>query len=167
MDQVQADPVDPGEPKLQVGYLQVADRAVLEAGLARGRHVPVRLHAGDVYRPAGEPGTPQTPQRLPPRYQAADACRVAEHLVPADWDEIGLDHGQVQPVRRHEGCRVEQDIVAMLMRHLYPPQGMLHPAEIALRRVGKQPGTRSSGPGCQPAARRRPDRGEPAGPWLR
>ena len=27
----------------------------------------------------------------------------------------------------------------MLVRHLYPAQGMLHPAEIALRRIGKQP----------------------------
>ncbi len=145
VDQVDPDAVDPGQPGLQIGYLQEAERAVLEPGLARGQRVPVALHAGQVHRPAGEPGTPQPPQRLPPRDQAADAGRVAEHLVPADRHEIGLDHGQVQPVRRHVGGRVQQDVVAMLVRRLYPAQRMLHPAEVALRRVGQQPAAAGGG----------------------
>src|SRR5579859_2452012 len=57
MDLVDPDVVDPGQPLFQIGYLQEVESAVLEAGLVAGHGVPVGLHAGDVDRSAGEPGT--------------------------------------------------------------------------------------------------------------
>ena len=48
------------------------------------------LHGGEVDGAAGEPGPVQRRQRVVADQQAADAGRVAEHLVERDGDEVGL-----------------------------------------------------------------------------
>lgn len=75
MDQVHPDAVDPGQSGLEIRYLQEAERAVLEAGLVRGRRAPVALHGDHVNGPASEPGTPEATQRFAPRDEALDQFR--------------------------------------------------------------------------------------------
>ena len=101
--------------------------------------VPAALHAHAPDRPAGEPRPAQPGQRVPPGQQAADPGRVAEHLVEAHRDELGLDRAQVEPVGRDERGRVEQHVVPCGLGQAHPAERVLHAAEVALRRVGEQP----------------------------
>jgi hypothetical protein len=72
-----------------------------------------------------------------------DPGRQAEHLVPADRHELGLDDRQVKAAGGDERGRVEQHVVPGRLRPRHPRERMAHPAEVGLGRVGEQPRPRS------------------------
>lgn len=70
--------------------------------------------------------------------QRAQTRREAEHLVEGHGHEVRLVERQVQAVRRHEGCRVQQhqplvSIVEVIFLYLLnPAQRVLHAGEVVL-----------------------------------
>ena len=62
--------------------------------------------------PPANQGRSQLGQRFAPHQQAAQPGRIAEHLVEGEGDEIRMPPAQVEPVGRHEGGGIEQDIPA-------------------------------------------------------
>ena len=75
-----------------------------------GGVTPVAADVREDDRAAREPRPLELAQRLAACEQAADAGRVAEHLVERHRGEVGPVAAEVEPVRRHEGGDVEQHV---------------------------------------------------------
>ena len=136
-DQVDAYLGYPVKPDGHIGDRQEVHRAVLERCLVAEQLVPALTDADRADGPAGEPGSPQPAECVPPGEQAAHPGREAEHLVPAQRHELRPYHRQVELARRYEGGRVEQHVVSGGLRAGHPGQGMTDPAEVGLGRVGE------------------------------
>ena len=114
VDRLDPDPLEEAEADLDRGQVEEVDGAVLEVGRAGRRLVPLALDEGGDDRAAGEPGPLELGERLAARDQAADAGRLAEHLVERERDEVRVPAGEVEPVGRHERGGVEQHVPAVL-----------------------------------------------------
>ena len=132
------DPVEEAQADLDRGQVEVVDGAVLEVRGAGGEVVVLALDERGDDRAAGEPRPLELGERVPAREQAADAGRPAEHLVERQRDEVGVPAAEVEPVGRHVGGGVEQDVPAVLVRLLDPLQRVLDAGEVRLRRIGEQ-----------------------------
>ena len=88
--------------------------------------------------PPENQGRSQLGERLAAGEQAADAGRLAEHLVEGERDEVRVPAGQVEPVGRHERGGVEQHVPAVRVRLLDPVERVLDAGEVRLGRVGEE-----------------------------
>ncbi len=116
LNRVDADPFEMAQSDFDGGNAQIVQRAILEARFPRRQDVKPSLDGGEVDRAAGEPRPLQAGERGIPNQEAADAGRVAEHLVERDRDEVRSDGFQIEPVGRDERRRIEQDVPAVRAR---------------------------------------------------
>ena len=117
---------DPGLDRLHTDRIQSPQTALDCSGCSRKFRVPssnpaspARGNAGalnghEIDRAAAEPGALEFRQRRLADEKAADAGRIAEHLVERDDGEVGRRRLEVEPVRRREGGGVEQHMPAAL-----------------------------------------------------
>ena len=154
VDRLDADPLEEAQADLDRGQVEVVDGAVLEVRRAGRGLVPLALDEGGDDRAAGEPGPLELGERVAAREQAADAGRLAEHLVEGERDEVGVPAGEVEPVGRHVGGGVEQHVPAVLRA-----PGRSSRADAARRRSSTGPGRRT---GCGARRRRRSGSGAAA-----
>src|SRR5262245_15525549 len=80
-DDVDANPLEVPETDFNRGDSKVVERPILEARLAWRKNVPETLDGREVDGAAREPWPQQHRPGIVPHQEAADARRIAEHLV--------------------------------------------------------------------------------------
>ena len=144
VDRVHADRLEMSQTRLDRRQREEVDRAVLEAGRARREHVARLRDPGHADRSACEPRPPEPGQRVVANDQRSHAGRVADRLVPGHRDEVRVPARQVEPVRRHEGGRVEQHVPAASLRRRDPLEWM---PDARVVRLGRDRRTGAARPG--------------------
>lgn len=117
-------------------------------------HAEVLLVAGDGDRAAAPVELVQDADVLVPEEQRAESRGEPEHFVEGQRDEVGMNRGQVQTVRRDEGRGIQQDeplvalgvtgvweknVVEVAVLDLFDPAERVFDArEVVLRGVGEE-----------------------------
>src|SRR5579872_1031719 len=107
--------------------VQVVERAIFKRRLTLCQIIPVALHGSDGDSTTSEPWATQFGECLATRQQAADACRIAKHLVKRDRHKIGMPQTKVQAISCDKCGGIQHHIPPSGLSHSNPCEWMLHP----------------------------------------
>src|SRR5690349_9394192 len=130
--------VKPAQPIRHGGHRQKIRRAVFKGLAARLQAGQTILNGDELHRAAAEVAAPQHPERLAPRDQRTDACRITEQLVVRERDEVRGHVRERQRAGRQIRRGVHEHAIAALLRVAHPFERMPHAREIGLRRKREQ-----------------------------